>query len=148
MDYTLSQIRSQQTLVLREKILRPGHKLSDLKFDRDDDDGAVHFGLFVKDKHIGIATIYKESRDGLASQNIWRLRGMAIEDNFQGKNFGEKLLKACIKHCESKKAKELWCNARSHAVGFYEKYDFHCIGNEFEIAGVGPHYVMIKEILP
>lgn len=147
MDYKLKQIRSQQTLVLREKILRPGHKLSDLKFDRDDDDGAAHLGLFINDKHIGIATVYKESRDGFDSQDIWRLRGMAIDDTYQGQNFGEKLLMACIKHCEKEKAKELWCNARSHAVGFYEKYNFRCIGDEFEIAGVGPHYVMTREIL-
>jgi len=39
----------------------------------------------------------------------------------------------------------LWFNARTVAVPFYEKHGFATRGDEFEIPGVGPHYVMWQE---
>jgi hypothetical protein len=36
----------------------------------------------------------------------------------------------------------VWCNARTPAVGFYEKLGFSTIGEEFELPPIGPHYLM------
>ncbi len=38
----------------------------------------------------------------------------------------------------------LWCNARVVALGFYTKLGLHTEGDEFDIPGIGPHYVMTR----
>ena len=36
----------------------------------------------------------------------------------------------------------MWCNARKGAVWFYQRLGFVTVSEEFEIAPIGPHYVM------
>ena len=36
----------------------------------------------------------------------------------------------------------LWCNARLHAVGFYERQGWKVEGDEFDVPDIGPHFVM------
>lgn len=43
-------------------------------------------------------------------------------------------------------AEVLWCNARVGALGFYLRLGFATIGEEFEIAGIGPHFVMWRDL--
>jgi ribosomal protein S18 acetylase RimI-like enzyme len=40
----------------------------------------------------------------------------------------------------------LWCNARTSAIGFYEKLGMKVISEEFEIPVIGPHKVMIRHL--
>ncbi len=40
----------------------------------------------------------------------------------------------------------MWCNARSGARTFYERAGFCVEGEEFEIAGIGPHFLMAKPL--
>ena len=36
----------------------------------------------------------------------------------------------------------LWCSARVVALDFYKHLGLQTVGSEFEIEGIGPHYVM------
>ena len=36
----------------------------------------------------------------------------------------------------------VWCNARTPARGFYERYGFVAEGEEFELPDIGPHFRM------
>ena len=40
-----------------------------------------------------------------------------------------------------------WCNARTSACAYYEKLGFTPRGGEFEIEGIGPHFVMVRAVL-
>jgi hypothetical protein len=40
----------------------------------------------------------------------------------------------------------VWCNARTPAVGLYERAGFAIESGEFEIEGIGPHFVMARRV--
>jgi predicted GNAT family N-acyltransferase len=41
-------------------------------------------------------------------------------------------------------ATRLWCNARTPAVGFYERHGWTTVGEEFDVPPIGPHYRMVR----
>ncbi|MCH8318681.1 MAG: GNAT family N-acetyltransferase [Bacteroidetes bacterium] len=79
-------------------------------------------------------------------RGAWRLRGMATIPEVQNQGCGSALLSECIKHVKKNGGAEFWCNARIGAVKFYEAHGFVCIGDVFEIAGIGQHFVMVKDV--
>ena len=71
---------------------------------------------------------------------------MATAPEHRGTGVGGQLLRACIAHAESDGGLLMWCNARTPAVKFYERFGFLCSGDEFDIPGIGPHFVMMKRM--
>ncbi|RZK10679.1 MAG: GNAT family N-acetyltransferase [Flavobacterium sp.] len=57
------------------------------------------------------------------------------------------LIKYAIDYLKEAKADYIWCNARTSAIDFYKKQGFETISEEFEISGVGPHYIMILNLI-
>ena len=55
-------------------------------------------------------------------------------------------MEACFDHIRSHNGNLLWCNAGVIAPDFYKRMGFQTIGPEFEIEGIGAHYVMWREI--
>jgi len=135
-------IASDETLVLRQRILRPGVGVEGCVFAGDDDTETVHFGAYVGDELVGIASLYTEASPDFEGKRGWRIRGMATDVPVQGKGFGAQMVLACLAHAQSEGGEVLWCNARTSAIGFYAKLGFEVVGEEFEIPEVGPHVVM------
>ena len=95
---------------------------------------------------IGIASVYRQPPPSGDPPDAWRVRGMATEPARRGAGIGGQLLRACIAHVESRGGVLMWCNARTPAVTLYERFGFFCVGDEFELPGIGPHYLMMKRI--
>lgn len=132
-------IRTEETYPLRLKILRPGRPVASAQFAEDE--GAAHFGCFVEEKLIGIATVFEQSlKDD--ERRAFQLRGMAVDKNYQGQGYGEQLVRSCCDFAQSQGAEIIWCNARREASRFYLKQGFAIRGEEFQISDVGPHFVM------
>ncbi len=93
---------------------------------------------------MGIASLYREDRAGGPSPG-WRLRGMATDADVRGAGFGADLLGAGVAHVATTGGRELWCNARVAAVGFYRRAGFEVVSEEFEVPGIGLHVVMAGE---
>lgn len=127
---------------LRQLVLRPGRPPGDSVYPGDNDEGTVHLAAFDGGRVAGIASLYREARPGQAVG--WRLRGMATDPDRRGRGYGAALLAACEDHVATHGGGELWCNARVGALGFYRQAGFETVGDEFEVAGIGPHYVMTK----
>ncbi|KAA3601506.1 MAG: GNAT family N-acetyltransferase [Calditrichaeota bacterium] len=142
MKIEIRKINPEETFVLRQKILRPNQTLNDCQYSGDLEKSSSHFGAFANNKQIGIASIYNQNEKGEIEEGIWRIRGMAVLEEFRGSEIGAKLLQSCIKYAKSQNAKNVWCNGRSTVVGFYSKFGFSPKGEEFEIEGIGPHFVM------
>ncbi len=146
--YSILSISSSDTHSLRQKILRPNQPLSEMDFPHDNDKETFHLGLFIDERLSGIASVYKEDMpDNTEStenkeNSSYRLRGMAIDDNLRGKGLGKLLLYKIILDLREKNAKLLWCNARTHAAGFYKASGFEIIGDSFDLKEIGPHYLM------
>ena len=51
-----------------------------------------------------------------------------------------------FKELKKRNCDMVWCNARLAAVPFYKSVGFKIIGDLFNIAGIGPHYYMYKEL--
>ena len=140
-------ISAAETRPMRALLLRPGQPPENLVYPGDDHPDAFHGGAFDGDRLVGIATIYPEAppdeyRDLLPPGDAFRLRGMATIPEERGKGHGRDLLEACFEHMRAKDANLLWCNARIVALDFYRRMGLQTIGPEFEIEGIGAHFVM------
>ena len=144
-------ITAAETRPLRSAILRPGQPPDALVYDGDDAPGSFHAGAFLGRELVGVASVYPEPMPAapdadLDSFNAFRLRGMATRADVQGRGLGRAVLRRCIEHVRERGAEVLWCNARVGALGFYQRLGFATLGDEFEIEGIGPHYVMWKAV--
>lgn len=148
MEVRYEPIRSEQTHPLRQKVLRPHQALEEMIYPLDKEKGSHHVGAFWKNNLIGIASIYPESQDGQLYEGQWRLRGMAVEADFRGNGVGRSLIGECLQYAKEQKAANVWCNARTSAIGFYIAFGFAQVGEEFEIPGIGPHYIAKYNFTP
>lgn len=133
------------TLGLRSKILRNGLPLTECIFPTDQVEGAFHLAFYIDHEIATVASFFpKNYKDH--KELGYQLRGMATDTPFVGKGCGKQLIEFAVEYIKKTNAKYIWCNARSTAVEFYKKLDFQVSSDEFEIAGVGPHYEMILKL--
>ena len=140
-------ISAAETIALRWPVLRPGFPRETASFDGDDAPGTLHFGAFVGDRLVGVASIYLvpcpekiTAQPGVSP--AFQLRGMATLPEVRGAGFGKALLDACVAAARENGAAILWCNARTSAADFYAKNGWRIVGAEFDIPTVGPHFRM------
>lgn len=145
-NFQVRAIGAEQTRPLRQAVLRPHQTPDQLVYPGDDAPDTLHLGAFLERGLIGIASVYHGPPPGENGTGWWRLRGMAILPEAQGKGLGRALLKACLDHVLDRDGTALWCNARTNAAGFYRALGFETIGNEFELEGIGPHFLMKRPI--
>ncbi len=132
-------VTAEEVRPLRHRVLRPGEGYDKTAYAGDLAAGSVHFGAFAGDRLVGIASLYREGRDGGPG---WRLRGMATDADVRGTGFGAALLAACVGHVGAMGGGELWCNARLAAVGFYKRAGLEVVSDEFDLPGFGLHVIM------
>lgn len=139
-------ITAYQTTNLRQLTLRQNQKADELIYPGDFDNDTVHFGAFINSELVGIASIYKEQLKDNNQTQSWRLRGMATTEEVRGKGYGKDLMNKCIAHIISRNGKLLWCNARTTAEKFYEKFGMKRTGEIFYPENLGPHVVMTLDL--
>jgi hypothetical protein len=139
-------ISAQDVLPLRNKVLREG-KLQDYEcaLPLDKDEESFHLGYFVEEQLVSIATFHIVPKEGFTGLG-YQLRGMATDEGFRAKGYGNMLINFAIVYLRGKKANYLWCNARKVAYKFYLGLGFEFISDEFEIPGIGPHKCMYLKI--
>lgn len=141
--FSILPISAEETLPLRLAVLRPGLPRESALFAEDSH--AVHFGAFAGGLLVCIASLMQENLAGALGSG-WRLRGMATSQIMRGRGAGSAILQACSDYALARGGTILWCNARTEAAEFYAKSGFEIRGNEFNIPGVGPHFVMWKSL--
>jgi len=140
------RISAADTRSIRHQILRPNQTLEDCKYPGDESDQTFHLGAFIDGKLVSVASFYFEKHPKLEEPYQYRLRGMATLPDYRGQGLSSELLTMAFPIIKQNFCQLLWCNAREGALGFYEKVGFHSSGNRFDIEGIGPHYLMSKEI--
>jgi GNAT superfamily N-acetyltransferase len=145
--FEIRPITAEQTLDLRHAILRPGRPRETAIFPGDDAATSRHFGAYVGERLVGVATIhYVPLLDRPDFDPAYQVRGMATIDEMRGQGAGAALLAACVEEAKHGGGQWLWCNARVGAAGFYERHGFKIQGGIFEIPDVGPHFRMIRPV--
>lgn len=142
---------------LRTEILRPSWTDRLATYEQDET-VAVHVAAFRDGSETpdGVGTVYAEAppeanrdeipADAYADGASWRLRGMATSDAARGTGLGRVVLEECFTVIREGGGRYLWCNARLVAAPFYERLGLAAVGPEFDIPGIGPHYVMWKAV--
>lgn len=142
---------------LRTAILRPTWTDRLATYDQDET-VAVHVAAFRDGaaEPDGVGTVYAEAPPEANRGEIpaaaytagasWRLRGMATSDAARGTGLGRVVLEECFAVVRENGGRYLWCNARLVAVPFYERLGLAAVGPEFDIPGIGPHYVMWRAV--
>jgi len=145
---TIKQISAAQTMPLRKDVLRPNQPLSACYFEGDDELTTRHFGaLEQRDELLGIATLLQRPFSESPELNAWQIRGMAVLPKAQGRGIGKLLLTACLEYAQGQSAQIVWCNARILAAKLYLGAGFAISGVEFEIPGIGAHYLMSRSFV-
>lgn len=140
------RISAQDTYDIRHQMLRQGRPKEEVHFPHDDDDQTFHLGAFIEGKLVSVASFYFENHPDLPDEYQYRLRGMATLADHQHIGLSSALLKMAFPIIKQNLCTLLWCNARTSAMGFYQKVGFEKVGEEFDIPTVGPHVLMFKSI--
>jgi GNAT superfamily N-acetyltransferase len=133
------QVRSvplPQTRALRHSILRPHQHIKGTV--AAEPDGAHAVGAFDGEELIAAGLIAPDpERPG-----SWRVRGMATKAPARGRGAGTAVLAALLDRARAEGARRVWCNVRTPARSLYERAGFRTVSDEFELPGIGPHFVM------
>lgn len=139
-------ITADEVLPIRNTILREGKLTPDeCRFPTDNVEGNFHLGYYIKGELACIASFFPQSYGSFIGTG-YQLRGMATIQKYQGQGVGNQLVNFAIVYLRGQKAGYIWCNARKAAVKFYQNLGFETVSPEFEVPGIGPHYVMYVKI--
>ncbi|MDB5132541.1 MAG: family N-acetyltransferase [Mucilaginibacter sp.] len=139
-------IDTEEVLPIRKEVLRPGKlTLDECRFPTDKLPGAFHLGLYLRGELVSIASFHPQNYGVYTGEGL-QLRGMATIEEYRGRGLGNQLLNFAIVYIRGQKVNYLWCNARKTALQFYLNMGFEQISPEFEVRGIGPHYVLYIKI--
>jgi GNAT superfamily N-acetyltransferase len=142
--HQIKKITAPETLPLRQKVLKPFLSLDECIMPGDELKTTVHWGFFLQNTLVSVATIMFEKHPDFSFEKSFRLRGMATDLSLAGQGLGSRLLKVAEDDLIKQGIEFLWFNARIKAFPFYERLGFQYHGELFEIDRIGPHKVMYK----
>jgi N-acetylglutamate synthase-like GNAT family acetyltransferase len=138
----IRQVKVGMILDVRHRILRGGLPRESANFEGDDLPDTIHLAAIHEDKVVGCATVLRESFEG---EPACKLRGMAVDANLQGHGAGKMLLLAVHKIADDSGVKVSWANARTPALGFYRRFGWETVGEEFVVPTAGPHFKIVRQ---
>ncbi len=115
-------IKPEETVDIRHKVLWPDMPKSFCLLE--DDSAGIHYGGFINDKLICVASIFIENSSA-------RLRKFATLPDFQNSGYGSKMLKYIIQKLERDGISRFWCDARESATDFYKRFNMSINGATF-----------------
>lgn len=128
----------EQILPVRHRNLRQGKPQDSARFPQDDATSTVHVAAFYGGELVGCATLLEEEHDGVPL----RIRGMAVDESVRGHRIGAALCLA-LQQVARTRGQGVHCEARQLAVPLYARCGFRAQGEEYEVAGIGPHMRMV-----
>jgi predicted GNAT family N-acyltransferase len=132
----IKNIQASETWNLRHRVMSPNRPFDSIKLPKDDE--GLHFGLFQDDKLISVISLFIKNETA-------QFRKFSTEISEQGKGYGSILLKHIIEESIKQKVKNLWCNARLSALGFYQKFGFEAVSETWMDNGI--EYVKMERML-
>jgi GNAT superfamily N-acetyltransferase len=141
----LERVGHEETLALRQRVLRPHLNPRDVVFPGDDAAESGHFVMKLADGTV-VATGSVLPEESPWGEPGWRLRGMATEESLRGQGLGTQVLLAALDHVRAHGGGLLWFNARVRALPFYHRAGFQTRGEPWEVPLIGPHIVMWRRV--
>jgi predicted GNAT family N-acyltransferase len=138
---------ASEVIDLRHEILRAGLPRETAVFDGDAAPTTRHIvAVTAGGRVVGCATVHLNQWNG---RPAWQLRGMATAADFRGRGLGRRML-AYLESAvlAGSPVRQMWCNARVPAAGFYQRLGWRVVSEAFEIPTAGPHVRMTRELPP
>jgi predicted GNAT family N-acyltransferase len=145
---TVDEVDPEVTYELRGAILRPNG--GEVTWAGDEDAETFHLAARTPDgRVVGVVRFSSAPCPWrpLATAS-WQLRGMATDTAVRGSGAGRALLEDGLARVAARGGDLVWCDARTSAAGFYERFGFEVVTGEFDKPGIGPHVGMVIEIRP
>ena len=114
----IKNIQASETWDLCHRVMAPNRSFDAIKLPKDEE--GLHFGLFEDNKLISVISLFMKKDNA-------QFRKFATEISEQNKGYGSILLNHIIEESIKNNVKNLWCNARLTALGFYEKFGFRAV---------------------
>jgi len=140
MTFAIRAVDPAATRPLRQRVLRPHESLEELA---SHEPPGVHAVAAFTDSGELVAAGFVCPDGG---PGAWRVRGMATDLEHRGQGAGAQILDRLVEHAIQQGATRVWCNARTPALRLYERAGFEPESEEFEIPGIGPHFVMALRV--
>jgi ribosomal protein S18 acetylase RimI-like enzyme len=141
----IARVASVRVRPLRQAVLRPHQPPEACVYPGDDHPSTGHFAMSLEGVIVGVASVFRQAPEP-DDPGAWRIRGMATAPEVRGRGHGAALLRACLDHARAHGGTRVWCNARSTAAGFYRRMGFREEGPEFDLPGIGAHFLMATEV--
>ncbi len=124
---------------LRERVLRLPLGLKFQKKDLETDSNELIYSLIVAGNPVACVQARPLGCDTV------KLRQMAVEQSWQGRGLGKKIISKVEELLRNKSYKQVELHARKTAIGFYLKMGYEIDSDEFTEVGI-PHFRMIKKL--
>ncbi len=118
----IQKVDADDLMEIRHLVLWPGKPRAFVKVPEDE--SGVHFGLYFNGTMVSVISLFGDG------QKI-RFRKFATLPAFQGKGLGSKLLQHAIEYAQAHGYTRMWCDARTEALGFYERFHFEKCSEPF-----------------
>lgn len=142
-DVTIRRVAVEAILPLRHRVLRTGLPFETAAFEGDTDATTLHYAACRGDEPVACLSLMASTWEG---RPAWQLRGMATATAEQGRGLGRRLLEHAVADAlRTAPLRVFWCNARTSALGFYERFGWRVASERFDIPTAGPHVKMVFE---
>ena len=144
---TVDEVAAEVTHALRRSVLRPGG--GDVSWTGDEDPTTIHLAARTGDRVVGIVRFSPAACPWRPDARApWQLRGMATDPAGRGSGAGRALLVDGLARVADRGGDLVWCNARTTAAAFYERFGFAVVTEPFDTPGIGPHVGMVIQLIP
>ena len=120
-------ITLDEALPVRHRVLWPNKPLSFCTVEGDE--SSIHYGVYLHNVLVCVASTFINHR-------VARLRKFATLEEFQGRGVGTQLIRHIVGEITQANVETFWCDARTTAVSFYEKFGMEVQGDEFIRSGI------------
>lgn len=137
MELELRSITAEETLPIRHKVLWPDKPPAYSMVENDAE--GWHLGVFAHGELICVASVFVEG-------NTARLRKFATLPEHRSKGAGTAAIAHIIATLASRGITTFWCDARTSATGFYQRFGMRPEGETF-FKGDTPYVRMAVQLI-
>lgn len=130
----------EQSLRLRDVVLRRPLGRSIADDDLSGDAEALHIGAFAEERLVGTLMLRPKGA------GVFQMKQVAVDESLRGMNVGRKLVEAAEASAIAEGGAAIILHARKLAIVFYEKMGYAREGEPFEEMGI-PHARMTKKLV-
>ncbi|MEX6687350.1 GNAT family N-acetyltransferase [Danxiaibacter flavus] len=123
---TIAAVPLKDVWELRREVMYPELSIDGVKLP--DDESGNHLGLYDGDDLVSVVSVF-------VTNNELQFRKFATRAAMQNKGYGTTLLKYVMDVADQMQCIKVWCNARTSATKFYEKFGMKATGDTWLAKG-------------